>query len=77
MPDEWFFSPGDLLLIAEIIAEWVWVVSSIKEEYRKNIEKDGALERRFQKVVVDPSSKEETFNDAPPTKAPSTSGWVK
>ena len=33
----WFFSPGDLLLIAEIIAEWVWVVSSIKEEYRKNI----------------------------------------
>jgi hypothetical protein len=33
----WFFSPGDLALIAGIIAEWVWVVSSIKEEYRKNI----------------------------------------
>ncbi len=31
------------------------------EEYRKNIEKDGALERRFQKVMVDPSSKEETL----------------
>ena len=31
------------------------------EEYRKNIEKDGALERRFQKVMVDPSTKEETF----------------
>ena len=31
------------------------------DEYRKNIEKDGALERRFQKVVVDPSSKEETL----------------
>jgi ATP-dependent Clp protease ATP-binding subunit ClpC len=31
------------------------------EEYRKNIEKDGALERRFQKVLVDPSSKEETL----------------
>jgi ATP-dependent Clp protease ATP-binding subunit ClpC len=31
------------------------------EEYRKNIEKDGALERRFQKVIVDPSSKEETL----------------
>jgi ATP-dependent Clp protease ATP-binding subunit ClpC len=31
------------------------------EEYRKNIEKDGALERRFQKVVVDPSTKEETL----------------
>ena len=31
------------------------------EEYRKNIEKDGALERRFQKVIVDPSTKEETL----------------
>jgi len=31
------------------------------DEYRKNIEKDGALERRFQKIIVDPSSKEETF----------------
>jgi ATP-dependent Clp protease ATP-binding subunit ClpC len=31
------------------------------EEYRKNIEKDGALERRFQKVMVDPSTKEETL----------------
>jgi len=31
------------------------------DEYRKHIEKDGALERRFQKVVIDPSSKEETF----------------
>ena len=31
------------------------------DEYRKNIEKDGALERRFQKVIVDPSTKEETF----------------
>jgi len=31
------------------------------EEYRKNIEKDGALERRFQKVLVDPSTKEETL----------------
>jgi ATP-dependent Clp protease ATP-binding subunit ClpC len=31
------------------------------DEYRKNFEKDGALERRFQKVIVDPSSKEETL----------------
>ena len=31
------------------------------EEYRKNIEKDGALERRFQKVIVDASTKEETL----------------
>jgi ATP-dependent Clp protease ATP-binding subunit ClpC len=31
------------------------------EEYRKSIEKDGALERRFQKVVVDPTTVEETI----------------
>ena len=28
-------------------------------EYRKSIEKDGALERRFQKVIVDPTTPEE------------------
>jgi ATP-dependent Clp protease ATP-binding subunit ClpC len=31
------------------------------DEFRKNIEKDGALERRFQKVVVEPSSVAETI----------------
>lgn len=31
------------------------------EEYRKYIEKDGALERRFQKIAVDPTSKSETL----------------
>ena len=31
------------------------------DEYRRNFEKDGALERRFQKIVIDPSTKEETF----------------
>jgi ATP-dependent Clp protease ATP-binding subunit ClpC len=30
------------------------------DEYRQYIEKDGALERRFQKVLVDPTSPEET-----------------
>lgn len=30
-------------------------------EYRKTIEKDGALERRFQKVMVHPTSKDETY----------------
>ena len=30
-------------------------------EYRKSIEKDGALERRFQKVLVQPTSAEETY----------------
>jgi len=31
------------------------------DEYRKNIEKDGALERRFQKVIVDPTTADETL----------------
>jgi len=31
------------------------------DEYRKNIEKDGALERRFQKVMVEPTTPDETF----------------
>jgi ATP-dependent Clp protease ATP-binding subunit ClpC len=31
------------------------------DEFRKNIEKDGALERRFQKVIVEPSSVAETI----------------
>jgi ATP-dependent Clp protease ATP-binding subunit ClpC len=31
------------------------------DEFRKNIEKDGALERRFQKVVIDPSTVLETI----------------
>ncbi len=32
------------------------------DEYRKTIEKDGALERRFQKLVVSPSTPEETLD---------------
>ena len=31
------------------------------DEYRNSIEKDGALERRFQKVQVEPTTKEETL----------------
>ncbi|MGN0221678.1 MAG: ATP-dependent Clp protease ATP-binding subunit [Prevotella sp.] len=31
------------------------------DEYRKSIEKDGALERRFQKILVEPTSIEETY----------------
>ena len=30
------------------------------DEYRQSIEKDGALERRFQKVIVEPTSEDET-----------------
>lgn len=32
------------------------------DEYREFIEKDGALERRFQKIMVDPTTYEETHN---------------
>jgi ATP-dependent Clp protease ATP-binding subunit ClpC len=32
------------------------------DEYRKHIEKDGALERRFQTIIVEPPSKDETVN---------------
>jgi ATP-dependent Clp protease ATP-binding subunit ClpC len=32
------------------------------DEYRKTFEKDGALERRFQKVIVDPSTVSETID---------------
>lgn len=31
------------------------------DEYRNSIEKDGALERRFQKIIIEPSTKEETL----------------
>jgi ATP-dependent Clp protease ATP-binding subunit ClpC len=31
------------------------------DEYRQNIEKDGALERRFQKILVEPTTPEETL----------------
>lgn len=36
--------------------------ASTLDEYRQYIEKDGALDRRFQKVIVDPPSIEESIN---------------
>jgi ATP-dependent Clp protease ATP-binding subunit ClpC len=36
--------------------------ASTLDEYRQHIEKDGALDRRFQKVIVDPPSPEEAVN---------------
>jgi ATP-dependent Clp protease ATP-binding subunit ClpC len=35
--------------------------ASTLDEYRQYIEKDGALDRRFQKVIIDPPSPEETM----------------
>ncbi|MFV0472082.1 MAG: ATP-dependent Clp protease ATP-binding subunit [Paludibacteraceae bacterium] len=37
------------------------VGATTMDEYRQSIEKDGALERRFQKVIVDPTTAEETL----------------
>ena len=36
--------------------------ASTLDEYRQHIEKDGALDRRFQKVIVDPPSAEEAVH---------------
>ena len=41
--------------------EFQCIGATTLDEYRKSIEKDGALERRFQKIKVEPSSKEETL----------------
>ena len=35
--------------------------ATILDEYRNSIEKDGALERRFQKVMVEPTTREQTL----------------
>ena len=35
--------------------------ATTQDEYRKSIEKDGALERRFQKILVEPTSPAETM----------------
>ena len=44
-------SRGDLRIIG----------ATTQEEYRKHIEKDGALERRFQKITVLPTTEDETI----------------
>ena len=36
--------------------------STTVDEYRKSIEKDGALERRFQKILVEPTTPDETLH---------------
>lgn len=41
--------------------EFQCIGATTVDEYRKTIEKDGALERRFQKVLVEPTSTEETI----------------
>jgi ATP-dependent Clp protease ATP-binding subunit ClpC len=43
--------------------------ASTLDEYRQYIEKDGALDRRFQKVMVDPPSADEAINIPPHIKS--------
>ncbi|MBQ0070039.1 MAG: ATP-dependent Clp protease ATP-binding subunit [Bacteroidales bacterium] len=52
---------ANLLKPALARGEFQCIGATTLDEYRKNIEKDGALERRFQKVSVDPTSPEETL----------------
>ena len=46
------------------VAEMQCIGATTLDEYRKNIEKDGALERRFQKIIVEQTSAEETLQDS-------------
>ena len=53
---------ANLLKPALARGEFQCIGATTLDEYRKNIEKDGALERRFQKVIVAQPSAEETLN---------------
>lgn len=52
---------ANLLKPALARGEFLCIGATTLDEYRKNIEKDGALERRFQKVIVEPTTAEETL----------------
>ena len=52
---------GNMLKPALARGEIQCIGATTLDEYRQHIEKDGALERRFQKVMVEPTSVEETI----------------
>lgn len=59
-------SPGsmdaaNILKPALARGEMQCIGATTMDEYRKSIEKDGALERRFQKIIVEPPTVEETL----------------
>ncbi len=52
---------ANLLKPALARGEFQCIGATTLDEYRKSIEKDGALERRFQKVIVEPTTPEQTL----------------
>ena len=52
---------ANMLIPALARGEIQCIGATTLDEYRQNIEKDGALERRFQKVIVEPTTAEETL----------------
>ena len=52
---------ANMLKPALVRGEIQCIGATTLDEYRKSIEKDGALERRFQKVIVEPTTAEETL----------------
>ena len=52
---------ANLLKPALARGEFQCIGATTLDEYRKSIEKDGALERRFQKVLVEPTTSEQTL----------------
>ena len=53
---------ANLLKPALARGEFQCIGATTLDEYRKSIEKDGALERRFQKVLVEPTTPEQTLD---------------
>jgi len=52
---------ANLLKPALARGEFQCIGATTLDEYRKSIEKDGALERRFQKVLIEPTTSEQTL----------------
>jgi len=52
---------ANLLKPALARGEFQCIGATTLDEYRKSIEKDGALERRFQKIIIEPTTPEQTL----------------
>lgn len=56
------FDAANMLKPALARGEIQCIGATTPDEYRQSVEKDGALERRFQKVMVEPTTEEETLD---------------